>query len=177
MVHRNLGHHRIQCGTHCVDEFWTVIRHDIFRRCARGEALLVRSLRPLTKLRPHAQVTLPSNISRNFIWRTRRQHLSFNCRLATRQRPRLLAAGGFFWQPLSFRRAGTGRRRSGYGFGRAHCCHQSPPARDTLPPPPGPANTISAHRMAALKKCTDGKKIRGRQIRRVHDGITCTATG
>ena len=39
---------------------------------------------------------------------------------------------------------------------------------DTQKPPPGPANTISAHRMAALKKCTDGK-IRRRQIRRLHD--------
>jgi hypothetical protein len=32
---------------------------------------------------------------------------------------------------------------------------------DTQKPPPGPANTISAHRMAALKKCTDGKKFAG----------------
>jgi len=40
---------------------------------------------------------------------------------------------------------------------------------DTQKAPPGPPNTISAHRMAALKKCTDGKKIRRRQIRRVHD--------
>jgi hypothetical protein len=29
---------------------------------------------------------------------------------------------------------------------------------DTQKPPPGPANTISPHRMAALKKCTDRKK-------------------
>jgi len=27
---------------------------------------------------------------------------------------------------------------------------------DTQRPPPGPSSTISAHRMAALKKCTDG---------------------
>jgi hypothetical protein len=32
---------------------------------------------------------------------------------------------------------------------------------DTQKPPPAPANTISAHRMAALKKCTDGKKFAG----------------
>ena len=32
---------------------------------------------------------------------------------------------------------------------------------DTQKPPPGPPNTISAHRMAALKKCTDGKKFAG----------------
>jgi hypothetical protein len=32
---------------------------------------------------------------------------------------------------------------------------------DTQKPPPGPANTISAHRMAALKKCTDHKKFAG----------------
>ena len=29
---------------------------------------------------------------------------------------------------------------------------------DTQKGPPGPPNTISAHRMAALKKCTDGIK-------------------
>jgi hypothetical protein len=29
---------------------------------------------------------------------------------------------------------------------------------DTQKSPPGPPNTISAHRMAALKKCTDGQK-------------------
>ena len=29
---------------------------------------------------------------------------------------------------------------------------------DTQKPPPGPNNVISAHRMAALKKCTDGIK-------------------
>jgi hypothetical protein len=27
---------------------------------------------------------------------------------------------------------------------------------DTQRPPPGPSGAISAHRMAALKKCTDG---------------------
>jgi hypothetical protein len=32
---------------------------------------------------------------------------------------------------------------------------------DTQKPPPAPPNTISAHRMAALKKCTDGKKFAG----------------
>lgn len=32
---------------------------------------------------------------------------------------------------------------------------------DTQKPPPGPPNTISAHRMAALKKCTDGQKFAG----------------
>ena len=32
---------------------------------------------------------------------------------------------------------------------------------DTQKSPPGPANAISAHRMAALKKCTDGKKFAG----------------
>jgi hypothetical protein len=29
---------------------------------------------------------------------------------------------------------------------------------DTQAPPPRPANTISAHRIEALKKCTDGQK-------------------
>ena len=29
---------------------------------------------------------------------------------------------------------------------------------DTQRPPPGPNSAISAHRMAALKKCTDGIK-------------------
>jgi hypothetical protein len=32
---------------------------------------------------------------------------------------------------------------------------------DTQAKPPAPPNTISAHRMAALKKCTDGKKFAG----------------
>jgi hypothetical protein len=32
---------------------------------------------------------------------------------------------------------------------------------DTQKAPPGPPNTISAHQMAALKKCTDGKKFAG----------------
>jgi hypothetical protein len=32
---------------------------------------------------------------------------------------------------------------------------------DAQKAPPGPPNTISAHRMAALKKCTDGKKFAG----------------
>jgi hypothetical protein len=32
---------------------------------------------------------------------------------------------------------------------------------DTQKSPPGPPNTISAHRMAALKKCTDGQKFAG----------------
>jgi hypothetical protein len=32
---------------------------------------------------------------------------------------------------------------------------------DTEKSPPGPPNTISAHRMAALKKCTDGQHFAG----------------
>jgi hypothetical protein len=32
---------------------------------------------------------------------------------------------------------------------------------DTQKSPPAPPNTITAHRMAALKKCTDGKKFAG----------------
>ncbi len=36
MAHRNLGHHRIECITHRLDELWTVVSHDDSPDPARG---------------------------------------------------------------------------------------------------------------------------------------------
>src|SRR6516162_8763311 len=66
MVHRNLGHHRIKRVTHRLDELWTIVRHDDSPR-SDVKISLIRSIRPVTKPRTHAQVTLQfCNFSQTF---------------------------------------------------------------------------------------------------------------